>query len=124
MPKFQSQSISMSLIDLQSAGYTAGGEWPIGAALPIDCLIMGMEVSVAESLAGPNLVSASATVEARTGPLVADLTQVGVYRNGGQQMVLVVALDGEQMALLTTGAITATIYYDRYESPNYEVQLL
>jgi hypothetical protein len=119
MPKYIGQTLSLALSDLQGTGYAAGGDFPLGSPLPLDCLIVGYEIDVLQSVVGPGLVSASATVSWSTLPTMADLTTVGSYQNGGQQLVLSVALNGCLMALLTSGSIKVTVYYDRFTKTRF-----
>jgi hypothetical protein len=119
--RYPRQTVTLTLAQLQAAGFTSGGDFAIGVALPTDAIIIGMEVQVIEGLAGPTLVSAKATIFAIPNPISADLTTIGLYQSGGQQLYLSIALTGDQMALLTAGSLTATVYYTQASTPTYEL---
>lgn len=115
------QTVTLTLAQLQAAGFTSGGDFAIGAALPTDAIVIGMEVNVTQALAGPTLTAASATIFAAAPPVQADLTTVGLYQSGGQQYYLSIKLTNDQMALLTAGGLTATVYYIGAATATYEL---
>ena len=115
------QSITLTLAQLQAAGYTSGGDFAIGIPLPTDAVIIGTQIDVAQALASPSLITASATVFASAPPLQADLMTLGSYQSGGQQFYLSVKLVGDTMAALTAGNITATVFYIQAATPTYEM---
>ena len=115
------QSITLTLAQLQAAGYTSGGDFPIGVALPTDAIVISIEIDVTQALASPNLISASATAFASSAPPQADLMTLGSYMSGGQQFTLSVKLVGDTMASLTAGAITGTVFYIQATTPTYQM---
>jgi len=115
------QTITITLAQLQAAGFTSGGDYPIGPALPPDALIIGTEIDVNEALASPNLISASATIFGVPNPFHVDLTTLGTSLSGGQQFMLSVKIVGDMMASLTAGNIVATVYYVQSTTPTYQM---
>jgi hypothetical protein len=119
--RYPRQTIILTLAQLQAAGFTSGGDYAIGDPLPEDAIIIGTEVVVLEACASPNLISAKATIFGAIKPINADLMALGTYKNGGQQLYLAIALTGDQMALLTAGSLSATVYYTQASTPTYEL---
>jgi len=120
MGKYKSQALTLNLAALQEAGNASEGDFNLGAPLPADCLVVGLEVVVTEEFQGPGLVSAKATVglapdSPRTGQLAADLMTVGSYDDGGQHYLVSVAFQGCTLDALTSGLLTATVYYDQFK---------
>jgi len=120
MAKYKFQSLTLNLATLQGAGNTSSGDFPIGSPLPSDCIVLGVTVTVSTALAGPGLVSASATVglapdSPRLGQAAADLMTVGVYDDGGQRYLASVVLHGCTLQDLTAGQITVFVYYDQFK---------
>jgi hypothetical protein len=115
------QTITLTLAQLQAAGYTSGGDFPIGGALPSDAQVISTEINVLEACASPNLISASATISGTSNPALADLTILSAVQGGGQQFTLSISLVGDTMAALTAGSVTATVYYIQATTPTYQL---
>jgi hypothetical protein len=115
------QSITLTLAQLQAAGNTSGGDFPIGPPLPADAIVIGTEIDVTQTLSSPNLTAASATITSVPSTFLVDLTTLGTYQSGGQQFYLSVRLTGDWMSLLATGNITATVYYIEATTPTYQM---
>ena len=120
MAKYQSQSLTLNLAALKSAGGSPSGDFVFPTLLPVDCIVLGVGLQVTTALAGPGLVSAKANLQlAPESPLVgqlsADLMAAGNYDNGGQLYMVNVSLKGCTLDALDQGAFTATVYYDQFK---------
>ena len=122
MAKFLTQTQTISLAQLQACGNASGRDFPMPAQLPMDCLIVGTEIIISQAVAGPGLTGAIATfILLPAPPAVADMTTPATYQNGGQQIIVNINIQGCTMALLTSGTLTANIYYDRFTQTRFPI---
>lgn len=121
----QRQSQNVTTANLQAAGAVLTSSFNIGAALPANARVLGVEVNVTQILAGIGLSVAVVTVQGPgdlVGSLVASSTLLttGLYggtgtnqylSRGGQQLTATVTLTGAFLSALTGGAFTVNVFY-------------